>query len=261
MESVDAPLELLARSDNRSELLLALDADAPLDRYDLEERLGASRRTVTRALNTLEDRGYIRTEEGGYGLTALGAGLARAYRRYRETASVAARFEPLLREAGATELDFDVEWLRGADLTLATESSPFALLDRSLELRAGASTIREVAPSVEGKSVTQLADRIRAGEDIDVEVVLPVGALEAARSHPDYADEHAVVAESDAVDVYIHPEPVRLFLAVLDETVAVGTAVDGEPTALAVSEDPDLRAWADRRIDEYRAAAIPAEEY
>ena len=257
MADSDGTLDLLVRSENRARFLCALADDGPLDRYALEDRLDVSRRTVSRVAETLSEAGYVHERADGYALTAYGRLSTRAYRAYRDEAALLDRFRPLLREADAGTFDLDPALLRGADLTLARETSPYAILDRILELRRQATRIREVAPGVEDRSVTQLADRIRDGTDLDVEAVLPPGALDAARSHPEYGEAHRVARESAAVDFFVYPEPFSVFVGVFDDTVALAAGDGGHPSALLVSDRPELRAWAEDRIDAFEATATP----
>lgn len=257
MNSTAGTLDLLTRSDNRVALLRALADGGPLDRYDLEDRLDVSRRTVTRALDTLAEEGYVGERESGYALTAFGRLSVRAYREYSEEMSLLERYRPLLRDLDADRFVLDPELLRGADLTVASEASPYAILDRVLELRADATRIREFAPGIEDKSVRQLADRLRDGADLAAEVVLPPGALEAAQSHPEYGDDHRVAREAESVDFFVYPDRFSTFLGVLDDTVALAAGSDGRPSALAVSDRPELREWALDRFESLRREGTP----
>jgi len=259
MAAPEDELEFLLRSGNRTELLLALAEAQPLDRYDLEGRLDASRRTVTRALDALRDRGYIREAEAGYSLTAFGASVAESYRESRRRVGLATEYRPLLEhlDTRGLDLNLDLELLEGADLTVASETSPFVVLNRTLELREGASRIRELAPGIEKRSVEQLAGRLRNGEDLEMEVILPPEAVETVRETEAFADGHAVARETDAIEFYVAPEPFSVFVGVMDDTAVLGAGEGGEPLAMAESDRPAFREWAEARLDEFRDAATP----
>lgn len=261
MTVVEDELEFLLRSENRTGLLVALREGQPLDRYDLETRLDASRRTVSRALDALTERGYIAESEAGYALTAYGATMVDAYRDALHRGQVAEQYRPLLEHLDTRTFDLDPALLEGAELTVAGEASPFALLNRTLELREGASRVREVAPGIEKASVEQLGQRVRDKEEFEMEVVLPPGAVDAVEEDADFGKDHITARESSAVDFYVTDGPVRTFVGVMDDTVALATGVDGQPEALVESDDPELRAWAEARIDEIRDAATPLPEY
>lgn len=257
MTAGEDEFEFLLRSGNRTELVLALAEGAPLDRYDLERRLDASRRTVTRALDELGERGYIQETGEGYTLTAFGASVADAYRECRRRVERASAYRPFLEHVDTRVLDIDPALLEGAELTVASETSPFVVLNRILELREGAGRIREAAPGVERRSVEQLADRVRNGEDLEMEVVLPPEAAEVVGETDAFAADHGVAREDDAVDFYVAPEPFSVFVGVMDDTAVLASGEDGEPLAMVESDRPALREWAETRLDEFRDAATP----
>jgi predicted transcriptional regulator len=257
MPRPDDELAFLLRSDNRTEILAALCEAGPLDRYELESRVDASRRTVTRIVGALTERGYLAERDGGYVATAFGSAIADAYDDYRRTADLADAYRPVLGHLDSDRLPVDPELLRGAELTLASETSPYALLDRVLQLRSSATTIREMAPSVEAKSVAQLAERVGSEPALDVEVILPASAIEEAASHPEYAEAHAATRESDAVELYAYPEPFGFMLGRLGETGALAVGVDGRPHALVESTDPEFLSWIEDRLAEFRGEATP----
>jgi len=257
MTAAEDELEFLLRSGNRTELVLALAESHPLDRYDLERQLDASRRTVTRALDALSERGYVQETAEGYSLTAFGASVVEAYRDCHQQVERAAAYRPFLEHVDAQVLDIDPDLLEGAELTVASEASPFVVLTRTLELRAEANCIREAAPGIEKRSVEQLADRLRDGEDLDIEVVLPPEAVETAGATDAFAADHGVARDADAVDFYVAPEPFSVFVGVMDDTAVLAAGEGGEPLAMVESDRPALRKWAQARLDEFRNAATP----
>jgi len=254
-------IEYLLRSDNRTAVLLALNREQPLDRYDLERRLSASRRTVTRILTAFAEQGYITESSEGYRLTAFGAVVADAYRQCKERTDLAARYQPFLRNVDSSAVDLDPELLRGADLTVASDGSPYAPLDRMLELRRSASRIRTVTPLVERKSVEQLAGRLHQGDEVTFEVVFPADVYETIDAQPEYGDPVRTAAGAASVEKFVYPGAVSTLYAVADDVAALGATIDGDPHALVESTDPDLRAWVADRIDEFRTDAVPLEEY
>lgn len=118
------------------------------------------------------------------------------------------------------------------------------VLNRTLELRAGASHIREAAPGTEKQSVEQLASRIQNGEDLEMEVVLPPDAVETIGETDAFADDHGVARDSDAVEFYVAPEPFSVFVGVMDDTAVLAAGEGGEPLALVESDRPAFREWA-----------------
>ena len=158
-------------------------------------------------------------------------------------------------EGVAQGLGGRLEGLAEAELLVASQADPFSILDRILSLRAEATRIREIAPGVQKESIDQLAARVQRDEELDVEAVIPRHASDVAEERVDYHDGHTMTVESDAVDIYVHPEPISFFAGVMDDTAAFGVSKDGQPYALAVSDNPDLHAAVESVFERYRAEA------
>jgi predicted transcriptional regulator len=250
-----AELRFVTQSENRAQALDIVAKNAPIERGDLETRLDASHRTVVRIVNSLDDRGYLRDAEDGLRLTPFGAHIADRFDTALGATETALDFEPLLRNAPPAVREIPLASLDGAELLVASDADPFSILDRILSLRAEATRIREVAPGVQKESIDQLAARVQGGEDVDVEAVISQHASEMAEARVDYRDGHTTTVESDAVDIYVHPEPITFFAGIMDETAAVGVSRDGQPHALAVSDDSDLRAAVESVYRRYRDEA------
>lgn len=255
MGSAIAELRFVTQSENRAAALAVIYESAPIETRELESRLDASRRTVIRVVNSLEERGYLRKTGEGIRLTPFGTHVATQVDRVTASTETAVEFRELLRHAPPALADIPVESLAGAELLVASDADPFSILDRVLTLRAEATRIREVAPSVQKESIDQLAERVREEDDLDVEAVISRQASDAAEDNLDYSDGHATTVESSAVDIYVHPEELSFFAGVMDETAAIGVSKDGQPYALAVSDDPDLHEAVTAVYERFRAEA------
>jgi len=159
-----------------------------LNRYEIKEHLDASRRTVIRTLDALAEEGFVEQDEETYHLTALGSCISESYEELTAEVSLAQRLSPFLENIPDSEFDLDPWLLEDTELVVATEGSPYALLDRTLQLREDAMRIREIAPMIEKKSTDQLARRIQEKEPIEFDAVLSEAAVEAGRSNPDYRE-------------------------------------------------------------------------
>jgi predicted transcriptional regulator len=250
-----AELRFVTQSENRAQALDIVAKNAPIERRELEARLDASHRTVVRIVNSLDERGYLLDDEEGLRLTPFGAHIADRLDTALTSTETALDFEPLLRNAPPALREVPLASLDGAELLVASDADPFSILDRILSLRAEATRIREVAPGVQKESIDQLAARVQRGEDVDVEAVISQHASEMAESRVDYRDGHTTTVESDAVDIYVHPGPITFFAGIMDETAAVAVSKEGQPHALAVSDDPDLRAAVESVYRQYRDEA------
>lgn len=261
MNTIEEELEFLFRSDTRAKLLATLQGEQPLDRYELENRLEPSRRTITRTLNKLEDRNYIHESADGYRLTALGEAEIETYQEYEKRVRLATTYRPVLGNVDAEALDLDVEYLEDAELVVADETTPYAPLDRTLELRAEATRIREMAPAVEKRSIEQLTERVERDDEFTFEVILPVETAKQAASSPAYATAHEVTRTADCVEQYVYSGEFPFFVGVMDETALLGSTVGGDPYAVVESEREELREWAERKIDEFRHQSTPIDRF
>lgn len=261
MGQVEDELAFLLRSENRTAFLAALDEAGNLDRYELEDRLDVSRRTVTRIAKNLTEKGYIEESSNSYTLTAFGTAIAEAYRQCRERTRIATTFRPFLANVDCNSFDMDLRLLRDADITVATEVSPYAPLDRLLTLRETATSVRFVSPIIEKRSTGQLEGRIRRDDEFHFVAILLADVYEAAISQPEYTSSVEILRNSDSVEHFVHPGPMPYFLGIVDDVAVLGASVDGNPHALVESDRPELREWVTDRIDEYHHEAVPADEY
>lgn len=250
--------EFLAQSENRVTVLRELAANGRMDRYELEDGIDVTRRTILRTVNALEERGYVDETDAGIGLTALGEYIIEHYDAFLDRVTMEPSVEQFMASLPADSLDVDVDRLRAGEVTAAAPGSPYAPLDRSLELRAQASEIRELAPGIERRSVEQLADRVETDEDVNVEIVITEDVLAAAEEAAPYTDAHETVLAADAVDMAVHPGPFEVALGVADDVVfVVAEGADGQPNAILETDDAKVRQWAEGVIDRYQAAATP----
>lgn len=261
MRDVAEVIRFLAQSDNRVAVLQVLQSGGRLDRYAIEERVDASRRTVIRTIDSLREQGYVVETGDGYRLTALGSVVVEVYDSLAADVSVMQRLSPFLSHMPAEWFDLDPQVLADADLLVATEGSPYALIDRTLSLRREAHRLRHMSPILEQKSVDQLADRLQAGEDIQGEIVTGESVLASWQDHPEYQDAYELVQAADDLSLYICPDPVPFMLCLTDDVVTVGVAKDGRPYAQIVSDHTAVRKWAETTFASFREQARPLSEY
>jgi predicted transcriptional regulator len=253
-------LAYLTRSDNRTAALLLLEREGGLAQSEIEQRLSASRRTVSRILAELTEGGYVREADSGYHLTRFGAIVIDAYRQCKEQTDLARRYQPFLANVDDADVDFDPEFLRGADITVSTDAEPYAALDRMLALRRDASQVRAAASLITKKSIEQITDRLRSDETVEFEFVFPVSLYERLQSQPAYSEPFRKMTAAPSVTTWIRQEEIPLLHAVTDGVTAVGTSVAGSPHALVESTNPELREWVTARLDQFRQQAVPIEE-
>lgn len=261
MDSTAPDFTFILRSDTRREALVALDKQSPLDRPEIADQVDASRRTVSRTLNTLVEEGYVQSQGGVYRLTALGDFVAGLYQDWRDQLTLAKRYRPFLANVGSDFHNFEYRSLRGANLTVATEINPYAAMDRFLSIRDGATQVRAVTPMTEKQCLTQTARRLRKGETFELEVIVAQGVLDHAR--PRTKDESALeeIRAAESISRFVYPGSIETMISIVDDVAVFGAYTDRELHALLESDAPELREHATDRIDEYRRNATPVAEF
>lgn len=250
-------VSFLAASENRVDALLALRELGAADLRSVAETVDASRRTVKRILDALEERGWIlsKTNDREYRISALGWLVLDSYLDVVDRLETADQLAPLLERISAEELGLDPLALAGADVIVKGDNQPYAPMDRVLRIRRNASEIREVVNIVQADSAAQFRDRVERGE-LTATVILEAGVVNAVTSNDDYAESFEGALGADGASFYVFDGVVPFLLGVMDDTVVLGATDDeGIPDTIVVSEDPVVRDWAESRFESYREAA------
>jgi predicted transcriptional regulator len=222
----------------------------PLDRRDLQERVGVSRPTIHRQLRTLGDEGLVAKRDGAFELTPVGELAATAFARVFEAMDTVSALSRIARWLPVREFGFDLDRLRGAEIVLAHPNDPLAPTRRMLRQVHGADDIRIVTYSFlpEGDPATR---RCFVEEHQSLVGVLDPGLLEAILADPASA-AHLQVLLAGGAHVAVATDPVPFILTLADETVLLG-AVDegGSPQGLIVTDDEVIRTWAEDTVEGY----------
>ena len=250
----DSTFEYLAGSELRPAVLAVLRAEA-LPLREVADRVSASRRTVKRTLSAMESRGWTRPDDGAYELTTLGATVLAAHEAFRERTRIATRLRPFLERVSASEFDPGIDAL--ADTTVYTpDDDPTAFVDRLVELRSGATRIREYAPFLMLDSLEQFSEGFGNGRS-DADVMLVVRTDTPPRSTLAYDERFTALVEATHADLYVDPDgPTSIAFGVADDTAFLGVADDdGMPGALLVGDTAELVSWVERQVDDRLDAA------
>ncbi|AXG05926.1 winged helix-turn-helix transcriptional regulator [Haloplanus rubicundus] len=254
----DSTFEYLAGSELRPAVLAVLRAEGPLPLREVADRVSASRRTVKRTLRAMESRGWIRPTNGAYELTALGATVLAAHEEFRERSRIARRLRPFLERVPASEFDPGIGAL--ADATVCTpDDDPTAFVDRLVELRAGATRVREYTPFLMLDSLEQFSE---GNGQSDGDVIVVVRTDTPPRSTPAYDERFEALVAAPHAEVYVDPDgPTNIAFGVADGTAFLGVADDdGMPGALLVGDAPELVSWVERQFEDCLDAAEPLPE-
>jgi len=252
----DSSFEYLAGSEFRPAVLAVLETEV-LPLREVADRVSASRRTVKRTLSAMESRGWIRPADGAYELTTLGATVLAAHEAFRERTRIATRLRPFLERVSASEFDPGIDAL--ADATVYTpDDDPTAFVDRLVELRAGATRIREYTPFLMLDSLEQFSEEFGNAQSVG-DVVVVIRTDTPPRSTPAYDERFEALVAAPHAEVSVDPAgPTDIAFGVADGTAFLGAADDdGMPGALLVGDAPELVSWVERRIDDRLDAAEP----
>ncbi|MEF8825542.1 MAG: ArsR family transcriptional regulator [Halapricum sp.] len=226
----------------------------PLDRRDLQERVGVSRPTIHRQLRALEDAELVTKRNGTFALTPVGELAATEFSRMfeiMETVSTLSQVVPWLRVA---EFDFEFDRLRHAEVTLPGPNDPFTTTRRMLRIIHGSDHIRMVTYTFlpEGDPA---ARRCFVEEGQFFEGVLDSKLVHSLLEDPASA-AHLRELLTRGARIRVAPDPVPIILTIADEEVMIGAVDDsGSPRGLIVTDDELIRAWAEETVDDYFARA------
>lgn len=233
-------VEFLAGSRHRVAVAECLRED-PARPSELEERIGASRATVQRALSGLAERDWVRKQAGVYRLTAAGTLALRAYREFVAVAeTVDAVSEPLALLDPVAE-DPPIAAVRAATVTVADPTSPHAPIEQYVDALRGADVDRFRGLSPVYSTVFEEIHEPLVEEDVPVEVVVDEATYEIARERRTAMFE---AARGESFDLYVHPDSLGIGLSLFDDRAFVG-AYDDEGRLRACLDgtaDP-LREW------------------
>ncbi|WP_262177535.1 helix-turn-helix transcriptional regulator [Haloarcula laminariae] len=251
----------LARSEHRLHVLDLL-ADGDRSREKLRERTDATRVTLSRVLGDLEARGFIqrRNVDGNYELSTFGELVHRDFARLLGTVSVGQSYPDLISRLPTDWFDFDLQCLVDGEQVHGESADPLA------GARTVANAIRE------GSSCASLVGTftslpmhahetdIRVGGDTDVRVVFDSTVTEAMLEDQSLrAKWRGIEDATDSTVYYSLDQRVPCTIDLIDDERVFLTVDREQETGFDIisCSHPDVVAWADRVICEYRDSAVP----
>ena len=247
-------VEFLARSPHRVRLLETLHS-GPATRNDLQAATGIAQATLTRTLDDLLERRWLRKRGRTYELTPLGAVLAVEFDDLLETVAVMQRLQSLA--DWLPEFPFDVRLLADATVTLPTNTDVLAHVQRAERLVDDATTSWVLAGSVFREALERQHERSTERDQRQV-AVLSAAALDTARGDPEMVRLAREMLASGNVELYRYDGTFPVMLGLADD-VAVVAPLDetGLPRGLIESTDPTVREWVEATLRGYVDAAEP----
>ncbi|WP_231185148.1 helix-turn-helix domain-containing protein [Haladaptatus sp. DYF46] len=247
--ALDGDTQLLRRAP-----MLAACRDGPVSRSTIAERADCSRTTAYRATTELVEHGLLEQADGGYLLTGFGTTALDRIERFRAALDGARRLRPVLDCIDAPVLRSNTHLFTDAVVMEADSEAPYAIEQRLESIIANASErIYGVSTSFGSPiTLTRTVDRVESG--VDFEWGLPRAVLE--RLENQHGDLHTRIRTHQNTTVHVVEDPVVDFSLYDDTLVLTGFDEDrGTLAAVAVTDNHDARAWAERLYRRYRRRA------
>jgi predicted transcriptional regulator len=243
----------LANSTTRLRVLRYLESK-PLSPVELNNRIPVSDPTVYRALHGFEEHGLIDRRKKPE-LTPAGMKVYAAYRQLADVVRWTAEYTEVLQHLGGMAEAMPVQTLTEdrTEVVVNSIAYPDAVLDRfnaRLE-EVSSERIRGVLPSMCG-SVKRMHQSL-LDQKTELEIVIDEAVLEVARSsYPEILDS---VAGTESTSLFVHPEKLRLGLAVFDSSVFMFIYGDRSLIACIETASDVFMTWAANTYQTRRQAA------
>lgn len=253
---MDDELGYILRSKTRTRILRALSEHDELERSDLVAQSEQSRRTVNRTLAELAESGYLSRSGERFRLTASGDIMVGIVDQWKERAAFLQEYHPFLSHISADELGFDPFLLRGGTLTVATETEPYAALDRLLTLRRKASEILIVSPLIERTGLDQIRDRLSTDE-ISLEAIIPEAMYSRALNGSHYSKSFKAVVKEPSAAVFVYPGTLPAFFGLFDDIATIAVTEGGLPSVMVENTNERITQQLQEQFDQYRRESSP----
>ncbi len=255
MHSSLEDVEFLARSESRVEVLEAI-ADAPRSRHELRELTGASRVTVNRIVDDLEDRGWIVRENGRCEATPKGAFVAAEFTRLMDNLETLDHLGEHVNWIALEQFDFDLRELEQANVITPTWDD-FAAYTRTLvDLVYESTAIRAIGTGLHREFLEALCDATIRG-DLSLELIYEPEVIDAIESEPDLRRVAGDLADVDRGKLYAYRGTDSLMMLLIHETkepredvaLLCGQHDDDAPPGTVETTNARVRRWAESYFD------------
>jgi len=249
----------LSRSANRVAILDAL-TQGPYSRRRLTELTGASRTTLDRIVNELEDRGWAeRTTDGDYIATPEGNYLMQQFRPFIDSVEAIRQLEGVVEWLPNDELDIGLQHFSDASVRWPAQDDPMETIDYFTDLIQDTTEFRVLANLAAPTPLAEaMRDRIVTGQ-LTAEYVVAEEIIEYIQMRPDRKTRWREMLESGA-SVFRHEGTIPCNMFIFDDTVLIkkgGTEPIAEGYGVPLeSESETVLSWAHDLIDQHRNAAI-----
>ena len=250
-------IDFLCRTANRVVVLDAL-TEGPSERRELEERTGVSRPTLGRILGDFEERNWVSRNGREYRTTPVGDFIVDTLTTFLEQMATARTLAPVMQWLPTNGFGFDVTCLRDAEIVYATEDDPLApirLMDGQLQ---SGERVRLASYEIT-LSGLEAVWKATVNRKQELEAILTPGVYDTIGREPEMLTMFRELLDGEAAEFYVHTGERPTLIALIDDTACIGLSENGIPRAVLVSDDEEVRSWADDTFAEYRDRAEPVE--
>lgn len=249
--AIRAALDVL----DRRERFVAVLADGPLWKRDLQDELDVSRSTVYKAIRDLEELGLVERRDDGYDLSIVGR---RLYERRQQFHEVAAEiYDPVPFLSGLpTDIDLPEALFLDAELVSGERFAPNRPVRTIERLVRETESLKGLTPVVLPQYVDTFHERLISNE-LRAELLLERPVLEHLVTEYEGPFEEAVAAGDLAI--YTTDERLAYGLLLLEapdrRVVFIAYGPGGNLRGLIINESPAAIEWAETTWERHRSAA------
>lgn len=248
----------LARSASRVRVLAAT-AERPRTRHELRELTGASRVTVNRVADDLEDRGWIVREDGRCEATPQGAYVAGEFTRVLDDIETLDHLGEHVSWIPVERFDFDLRELRDAVVITPTWDDFAAYTRRLVELVADSTAIGAIATGLHREFVQALGEAT-VGGGLDLELVYPPEVIDAIRAEPDLCRLLGDAIDTGSAAIYRYHGADPLLMVAIHEladpredvVLLCGQHEEDAPPGTIQTSNARVRTWAESYVASVR---------
>ncbi|MEZ3163642.1 winged helix-turn-helix domain-containing protein [Halorubrum sp. RMP-47] len=242
--------QYLAGSPVRVAILRALRDDSRRP-ADLTDAVDATRTTVQRILAGFRERDWVVKRDAAYRVTPTGERVHDAYETLLAEVERGDRYGGFAATLERVGVDFPPDGISDSDLTVASDKTPLAVVDRLTELlrESHGDEIRAVSPVV----IRQFNDAAAAALDdgASVELIIDRGAADASVAEFEPATDRALA--DDAAEVYVSAEPIEYGLFRCGDVACVAAYDEqNNPRCVVESTDDTVVDWVDDAFESLR---------
>lgn len=251
-------IEYLSRSPSRLKVLKAIQ-EKPRSRRTLREMTDVSRVTLSRMLDTFEDRGWVKRTNGEFKLTSEGSYVA------SELARLVGNFNTLNELDGAMEwlpveeFDFDLACLSDAEVTTSDWRDHTAQIRRTADVIHGSERIVGTASGM-SRDVVEALWETTMNDDASFEAIYDSMAIDIARSDKELRQQHRDMIDLENTEFFRYEgdeEPIPMVMVCDDYVILCGYDESAPPPGTLETTNPTVRSWAESFFEEVRAESIP----